>query len=233
VSEIFLLRHGQASFGAEDYDRLSQLGERQVRLLGEHLAALGIGFDAVYSGSMRRQRDSARIVLQAMGVDEPPAIQAMAQFDEFAHLPILREYLGMRARAGDEEVDIGRLRSDRRYFQQVFDAATRRWIGRDLVAPDIEDWEAFCGRVSEGIAAIRQRHVGGQRVLVSTSAGAISVAVQAILGMPRDQALKLAWVVGNSSLTRVLYHGDRISLAAFNSLTHLEQPDRVALISFR
>jgi len=59
VSEIYLLRHGQASFGAEDYDRLSEAGETQARLLGEHLAGLGLEFDAIFSGAMRRQRDTA------------------------------------------------------------------------------------------------------------------------------------------------------------------------------
>lgn len=233
MSEIFLLRHGQASFGAEDYDRLSEQGESQVRLLGEHLGRLKISFDAVYSGNMRRQQDSARILLEAMGGANAPEIQVVPHFDEFAHLPVLREYLGMLQREHGKSVDIERLRGDRRFFQQVFDAATREWVADRLQADDMEPWQAFCARVSEGLGSIRSTHIGGKRVLVSTSAGAISVAVQGILGIPHEDALKLAWVIANSSLTRILYHEERISVAAFNSLTHLEHPDRLSMISFR
>jgi len=233
LSEIFLLRHGQASFGSEDYDRLSEQGQSQVRLLGEHLGRLDIRFDAVYSGNMRRQQDSARLLLEAMGNGDAPEIQLLPNFDEFAHLPVLREYLGMLQRERGESVNLERLRADRRFFQEVFDAATREWVTQRLQAEDLESWADFCARVGEGVSTIRRKHVGGQRVLVSTSAGAISVAVQGILGMPHEDALKLAWVIGNSSLTRILYHGERISLAAFNSLTHLEHPDRLSMVSFR
>ena len=86
VSEIYLLRHGQASFGAEDYDRLSEAGETQARLLGEHLAELGMEFDAIFSGAMRRQRDTARILLEGMGHSNPEGFEIMDHFNEFDHL---------------------------------------------------------------------------------------------------------------------------------------------------
>ncbi len=42
VSRILLVRHGQASWGADDYDQLSPLGDEQSRVLGAALAARGI-----------------------------------------------------------------------------------------------------------------------------------------------------------------------------------------------
>jgi broad specificity phosphatase PhoE len=115
VSEILLLRHGQASFGSADYDKLSEKGEAQVRMLGEHLSELGLEFEAVFSGSMRRQRDSARLMLEAMGHTDPQGFSLLQQFDEFDHLPVLRDYLQGRAELGDREVDIQRLSQDRAF----------------------------------------------------------------------------------------------------------------------
>ncbi|MCJ7557878.1 MAG: histidine phosphatase family protein, partial [Gammaproteobacteria bacterium] len=150
MSEILLLRHGQASFGAEDYDQLSQTGETQVRMLGEHLAGLGMEFDAVYSGAMRRQRDSARLVLEGMGYPSPRSVGLLEQFNEFDHLPVLREYLTGKAGRTEDTVDIERLSRDRGYFQAVFDAATRSWIAGELRGPNLETWLDFCHRIEDG-----------------------------------------------------------------------------------
>ncbi|HEX5612745.1 MAG TPA: phosphoglycerate mutase family protein, partial [Burkholderiales bacterium] len=47
MAELYLVRHAQASFGTEDYDRLSELGRRQARWLGEYFAERGMRFDRV------------------------------------------------------------------------------------------------------------------------------------------------------------------------------------------
>lgn len=233
VSEIYLLRHGQASFGAEDYDRLSNTGETQVRMLGQHLAELGMEFDAVYSGAMRRQRDSARLVLESMGHSSPESFALLEQFNEFDHLPVLREYLTGRAERAEDAVDIERLGRDRGYFQTVFDAATSSWISGELQGPNLETWLDFCGRIEHGMLTLQQGMDQGGRVLVSTSAGAISVALQSVLGTARHEALRLAWVIRNSSLTRILWDGKRASMEMFNSVAHLERGDRLDLITYR
>lgn len=233
VSEIYLLRHGQASFGAEDYDRLSNTGETQVRMLGQHLAELGMEFDAVYSGAMRRQRDSARLVLEGMGHPSPESFALLEQFNEFDHLPVLREYLTGRAEQAEDAVDIERLGRDRGYFQTVFDAATSSWISGELQGPNLETWLDFCGRIEHGMLTLQQGMDQGGRVLVSTSAGAISVVLQSVLGTARHEALRLAWVIRNSSLTRILWDGKRASMEMFNSVAHLERGDRLDLITYR
>jgi broad specificity phosphatase PhoE len=233
VSEILLLRHGQASFGAEDYDQLSHTGETQVRMLGEHFAGLGIEFDAVYSGAMRRQRDSARLVLEGMGHPSPESVGLLEQFNEFDHLPVLREYLTGKAGRTADTVDIERLSRDRGYFQAVFDAATRSWIAGELQGPNLETWLDFCHRIEDGMLTLQKDVAQGGRVLVSTSAGAISVVLQSVLGTPRHEALRLAWVIRNSSLTRILWDGKQASMEMFNSVAHLERGDRVDLITYR
>jgi broad specificity phosphatase PhoE len=58
MAELFLVRHAQAAFGTDDYDRLTELGHRQARWLGEYFAARGMAFDRVLTGTLRRHRET-------------------------------------------------------------------------------------------------------------------------------------------------------------------------------
>ena len=66
MSDLFAVRHGQASMQADDYDRLSPLGRRQADVLGDYFLRLGACFDSVYSGTLARQRDTAEIVMSRL-----------------------------------------------------------------------------------------------------------------------------------------------------------------------
>ena len=67
MSSILLVRHGQASFGAADYDDLSPTGHEQSRVLGAALAARGVGADLVVAGEMRRHAQTAASLLDGAG----------------------------------------------------------------------------------------------------------------------------------------------------------------------
>ena len=85
MGQLWLVRHGQASFLEENYDQLSSRGEAQARLLGEYWASHNVVFDHVYSGPRVRQRETARIAGEAFesaGVPWP-APQVLSEFDEF------------------------------------------------------------------------------------------------------------------------------------------------------
>src|SRR3546814_10473498 len=69
MGAIYLIRHGQASFGAVDYDKLSKRGVEQAAVLGQALAARGVKPDVVICGGMLRHRETALGCLQAMGLD--------------------------------------------------------------------------------------------------------------------------------------------------------------------
>ena len=58
MGQLYLVRHGQASLGADDYDQLSPLGARQAQRLGEHWRAQGLRFDAVFTGTLKRHRQT-------------------------------------------------------------------------------------------------------------------------------------------------------------------------------
>ena len=117
---LTLVRHGQASFGGANYDELSDLGHRQSRILGEHWHRLGKRFDALYSGELRRQRDTAAGMLA--GLQLPAGHEHDRAFDEYDFISILRAYMPVVAReAQDLQVEAAKVFKDPRLFQAVFE----------------------------------------------------------------------------------------------------------------
>mgnify|MGYP006178913905 CR=1 FL=1 len=92
MGSIYLIRHGQASFGADDYDVLSPIGVRQAEVLGQHLLDLGVSFDRCVSGDLRRQQHTARAALEqyANAGLTPPTIEQDAAFNEFDADAVIR-----------------------------------------------------------------------------------------------------------------------------------------------
>lgn len=235
MSELILVRHGQASFGAESYDKLSSQGVRQVEILADYWRTLGDQFDHLYSGELKRQLETAE-GLRAL-VTSPDAIQVHPGFNEYNGEPIISLYLRDHAAADGFGDDVRLPITDRKTFQLVLEAATTRWINDTLQASNAdtgyESWRDFQTRVHGALDELMQRHTGGSRVLVSTSGGVIALALQRALQLPDNQVLATNWMVHNSSVTRLVYGRGKVSLASFNSLAHLEVPAWRDLITFR
>ena len=64
---VLLVRHGQASFGADDYDVLSEIGWEQSRVLGRYLAERDLRPDVLLRGGMRRHRETAEGMVEGAG----------------------------------------------------------------------------------------------------------------------------------------------------------------------
>tara|TARA_R110001592_G_scaffold7450_2_gene41769 strand:+ start:1224 stop:1925 length:702 start_codon:yes stop_codon:yes gene_type:complete len=233
VSELILVRHGQASFGAESYDKLSPLGIEQVQLLAQHLRSNEEQFDHVYCGDLQRQRETAAI-LQPLMVDSAQSPSIHLGLNEYDGTPIIDLYLRDHHQS-DTPVQLPIL--DRKEFQLIFEAATTRWIEGGLQPSaedsDFEPWLDFKARVHNTMDELMARHGNGSRVLVSTSGGVIALALQRVLGLPDAQVIAANWMVNNSSVTRIRYGGGRVSLSLFNGLSHLEKPHLRDKISFR
>ena len=85
MKTLYLVRHGQASFGAADYDNLSELGHKQSVRLGEYFQQKGIQFDAVLCGTLRRHVQTWEGIRK--GADfalEPLAWPGLNEFDSEA-----------------------------------------------------------------------------------------------------------------------------------------------------
>jgi len=237
MSEIFFIRHGQASFGASDYDRLSPIGIRQSQITADHLAALNIGFDAVYSGRMKRQKDTARPFCQRyeglLPEGQQPVI--LPAFDEYD----ARALLVARSKVSRDPdalaiADLAWLRQDKRAFQIYFAQTVNGWLDGDYDGQEgVEPWPAFCARVRGGVEDLKKHHGRGCRMAVFTSGGPISVVMQMALGLSHRKTLEISWLVMNASWTCIKYNSSGLSLSVFNNTTPLMLAGDPELLTYR
>lgn len=235
MGNIYLVRHGQASFGTEDYDRLSELGLEQSRLLGAWLARRGWRIDQVVSGNLKRQRQTAEACLAAV----PPALHPRsawridAGFDEYDADAVM-------VRSRPEFADPARLRDElaqsthpRRAFQTLFAAAMARWMSGAHDAEYGESWSDFRARC---VASVRQLAVeagAAKNVLVFTSGGPIAAICQHLLDLPHQRAFDVNAALVNGAVTGLLYQPERIGLSFLNNFAHLEHSGRADVVTYR
>ncbi|RLA38985.1 MAG: histidine phosphatase family protein [Gammaproteobacteria bacterium] len=226
MSEIYFVRHGQASLGAKVYDQLSKLGQQQAIWLGEHYRARNLSFDRVITGDMRRHKQTLAGIEEGLGQSFESTIDA--GFNEFHFRPIMSMY----ARRENPDAEVPRTA---REFFGILRGTMRAWIDGELdeeiAAYDqrkggqTETWLDFNQRVHRALDDAR-KGPRGERVLVVSSGGPKALAMKSVMGLSDDGAIELMMQIRNTSTTRFNYNAERISLAAFNLLPHLEQGDR-------
>lgn len=229
MATIYLVRHGQASFGKDNYDQLSATGWEQGRVLGRWLADQ-FHPGAIFGGNLQRHRETVEAIATGYGATLPD-MQVLEGLNEFDHLEVVER---LRPEWSDKQVmarDLGSFPKPARAFQQVFEEAVARWISGDYDAEYTESWRDFRHRVVAALDALVEV-AGGADVLVSTSGGPISVIAQHLLELSDRKALELNNVIANTSVSRILYSGARRSLAVFNNYSHLEAGDS-APVTFR
>jgi len=236
MSMIYMIRHGQASFGKEDYDRLSPLGRRQARILAQHLLDTGFQPDAVYSGTMARQTATAKEVLDLYrGANrKAPELQMLNGFNEYDTAAIVTALFPDMVKDDPSLNDeLQKMYASKDSFKRVFEAAMLRWVTGEFDTPEIESWEALKARVSGSLQLIMKSHGRGKTIAVFTSGGAISASLAHVLGISGERAIRLNWQLVNSSVSRFMYNEERITLAGFNTIAHLELAGDPTLITYR
>ena len=219
MSVLLLMRHGQASLGTTNYDRLSDIGHRQAQLTGGRLADADLIIDRTVSGGMMRQRDTAQIVMREIGVGESN-LQIDDRLDEYDHVGV------MAGHTADISFATATTQERARTVQSALDEAIARWMAADGGYPEKHD--SFIDRV---LAAVNELTGRSGTTLVVTSGGVIAAACARLLGLRPDKWPALARVMVNASLTRVISGPTGTRLLTFNDHAHLEH-DR-ALITYR
>jgi len=232
MSNLILVRHGQATMFDGDYDKLSAIGEAQSRWLGAFWTERRMSFDAVYSGPRRRQRRTAELVgavyaEAGLAWPEPVLVDELDEYDGDGIikglLPSLTEQ-DARLRQLADAYDQSSSGAERyKHFQKLFEAVTTRWV-QGACASGVESWRSFHDRVRRGITRITASEGGGRRIAVFTSGGPISIAVQLATRAPEPTALELNWRLRNCSLTEIVFSKERFTLDSFNNLPHLNDP---------
>jgi broad specificity phosphatase PhoE len=232
MSVLYLIRHGQASFGTDNYDQLSAVGREQSAILGSYFAALGEPIHRIYTGNLERQRATAQLVADALAPGSPP-LSIEPAFDEYESESILHTFAASLSPAQLEEAGWPGLRTDRRRFQFFLERAARAWVDAQIAADAMLPWRSFHGRIVAAVERIMREEGRGKTLLVSTSGGVIGTIVAHVLGLANHLGIELNWAVHNASITRLIYNADKISLSMFNGLPHLDQEGRRHLITYR
>jgi broad specificity phosphatase PhoE len=215
---LLLVRHGQASYGAADYDNLSERGHEQSRRLGDWLARGGHAFGAVVVGGMRRHRQTAQAVAAAFaeaGVALPEPREDPG-FDEFDHQAVFGAYL---ARDPEHPIAVASRSGHPRDVGAMLKAALVAWA-RDELPGLPESWAEFGQRVQsagERLEALSE----GREVLVLSSGGVISRLAQMALDVPDERAVELNLSLRNSAVSEFHPQGGRLRLGSWNALAHL------------
>jgi broad specificity phosphatase PhoE len=227
MSVIYLVRHAQASFGRSDYDRLSPLGERQAVRLGEALAARGLKPDLVVSGAMQRHARTARIALEAAGIDT--AVTVDAGFNEFDHDQVIVAHKPAYKRRAVLLADLARTGQPTRAFQEMFTEATSRWVHSDGDGY-AESFAAFCQRAEDAVRRTTDKLDKGQTAVVFTSGGPIAAVVGRLFAGTDELWLTLNPVSINTGITKLVSGRRGLTVVSYNDHGHLDGTD---LLSYR
>ena len=239
MSSLLLVRHGQASAGTHDYDRLSDLGKYQARILGEHWAGRGLKLDRVVVGTLRRHVETAEAAGRAFADaggswPEPEPTEA---FNEHAGYEVVLEALE-KLPASDPKIRawVEALESssepDLETFWKAFRYITHLWARGELplAGNSHETWQAFRSRVEGALDQLAGETPFGKNVAVFTSAGPSGIAAAAALGLDHGRAIELSWRVLNSAVTELLPGSRGLRLKSFNSASHLPSAELVTMV---
>lgn len=217
MTTLYLVRHGQASFTSANYDQLSDLGYRQSAWLGEHFAARGIVFSRAVCGTLERQRQTARALLDAMGSAQP--VVEHPGWNEYSGDALYRAYHG-------EGWAAARAKGDVREFYRTIKAALLDWSEDRLPGPLPETWREFGDRVAAAMRSACDGLPHDANVLAASSGGAISRGVTSLLGAPAQAAIELNLQYRNSAFCEVFASPRSLRVVSFNCIPHLDRPDR-------
>lgn len=232
MAAIYLVRHGQASFGAKDYDQLSPLGEEQSRLLGSWMRDTGQPLTQVALGSAKRHRQSAEQCMTAYG-SNMDGWRIDQGFDEFDHEQVLMRYRPELANHAALKQLLAADENPRRAFQRLFTASVERWISGAFDADYSESWLQFQQRCQQALARLIETSGGKQDIWVFTSGGAIATIVQSLTGIPDSRIFELNAALINTGVTKLLYRPGQVSLSYLNSPAHLDPLRRPELTTYR
>lgn len=221
MATIYLVRHGQASFGADDYDKLSPLGIRQAQVVGEYLRDGEISFDAVYSGDLLRQRETAQLAIASQPREVSHRIDP--RFNEIRNDEQLQYLLPEVTRnqpAVQDLVDRG-LRSSKDY-QKVIDAVFNFWVSPACQDERVQSWSEYSQGVRQALLEVMREQGAGKTVGIFTSGGTIATIVAQVLGLTGEQTYQFYEPIFNCSVTQLFYSGERVSLSYFNDRSFLQ-----------
>jgi broad specificity phosphatase PhoE len=233
VAELYVVRHGQASFGAANYDKLSELGWQQARWLGQWFAQQGVQFDRLVTGTLVRHNETLAGILQGMqwSADDVSVLGQTPAATAAQEIAGLNEYdssVMLKARLGESsEHDLS---ADRRSYFRELREALYSWTEAQLQTPNYQSFAQFRKGVVDGLQ--QACAPGAQQVLLVSSGGPISNMVGHVLQTPNRVTVDLNLQTRNASITQFAFNERSLNLMSFNNVPHLLQADRAHAITY-
>jgi len=225
MGTLYLVRHGQASFGEDDYDRLSPLGHRQAQRLGEYLrqrfAREGVQIDTVLMGSLTRHRETWEGIAQGAGWSHEPQVwPGLNEYDSHA----LLEAIHPEPLAKPYTPELYR-----HHFRLLRDAL-KAWMDGRIAPKGMPVYSDFVAGIEQALDHVRQ-HCAGNALIVS-SGGPISTAVGRVLGTPAETTIELNLRIRNTALTEFAFNPKRHMLVTYNTLPHLDSAEHKDWVTY-
>jgi broad specificity phosphatase PhoE len=230
MGAIYLVRHGQAAFGTDDYDRLTEIGYTQAHLLGGFLAVRRVRFEAIYSGTLRRHMETVRAILDGgPAIGDGSAVERISGLDEYQSESLIASFTGdcfapMPIAKRDDPT------LAREHFRRLR-AALLAWTEGGIQPAGMPDWRTFQAAAVEAVVEARRRHSDGNVLMVS-SGGPIAAIVAAVLESPPQIAVELNLRIRNTAVTEFTTSARRHQLLSFNALPHLEAQSDASLMTY-
>lgn len=221
MGNLYLVRHGQASFGAANYDKLSELGHRQSVRLGQYFAERKLPFETVLTGTLARHAQTWSGIAEGAGLDLAPVLwPGLNEFDSTAVIAAIHpEPLG----------PTDTTEAYKRHFRLLRDGLTQ-WMNGVVSPKGMPSYNEFVAGVTSALDHVRKHHTGN--VLIVSSGGPISTAVGHILGTVPEKTIELNMQIRNSAVTEFRYTPKRHLLLTFNSLAHLDGAEYAPWITY-
>jgi broad specificity phosphatase PhoE len=231
LAAIYLIRHGQASFGKDDYDCLSDQGNVQASHLGRALAKRKIVFDKIIMGGMLRHKQTADNCLKAMRHrgNSPTADDAWNEYDHQDILtqldPQFEDPKGLRSYVEKQA-------NPKQALDQVIVKAFSRWISSKHDQDYVESWTAYQDRIHAALTRLVKEKSDAKNIAVFSSGGPIALISQHLLGVPPEDLMKLNWTLVNCGMTKLLSSSRGITLSSLNEHSMFEG-EHQHLISYK
>jgi len=221
MGTLYLVRHGQASFGADDYDVLSAMGHQQSARLGEYFKFKGIAFDAAFTGTLRRQSQTYAGVCQGMGCEPVATLwPGLNEYDSHAVIATIHPELLEKPTSPEMY---------RNHFR-LLKAGLAQWIAGVVSPKGMPSYTDFVLGVTSALDHIRKNFEGN--VLLVSSGGPIATAVGHVLGTSPETTIELNLRIRNCSVTEFAFTPKRHMLVTYNTLPHLDAPEHASWITY-
>lgn len=217
MGRLLLVRHGQASFGAADYDCLSDLGRRQCVRLGQYLRERGARFEAVVTGTLKRHAQSWQGIAEGLQVQQAALPwPGLNEYDSEAVIATVHAH-PLQKPETPEMV--------RHHFRLLRDGL-RAWMAGEAQPAGMPSYADFVAGIQGALDHVRSNHEGD--VLMVSSGGPISTAVGLVLSTPPETTIELNLRIRNSSVTEFAFTPKRHMLVTYNTLPHLDTEEHKA-----